>query len=233
MIDSVLVMKKLRYYLIILCLVYGCSTAPKHQQVPSPSITPIPTPASPKVDQNFRLAVNRAMYTANLTRTAKNKNDWTAIARGWENAISLMQQVPQDDKNYALANLKITDYSKNLEIAKKKQLTTSDEFTTRTSDPTSKTTLGKTPEELLAIIDRVPSQSKIYGQILDDIETVCVEDRMKIADMNVASVNILAKGGIEVSQFKMLKSLQESTGSLKKKYKCADFYVLLLGLMRR
>lgn len=91
---------------------------------PVPSQTPFPAESAPATSQtpspqpdSFRQAVNKAMSAANLTQSAKLKQDWKAVASQWQEAIGLMKAVPASSPNYAVAQKKVVEYQKNLDFA--------------------------------------------------------------------------------------------------------------------
>lgn len=79
---------------------------------PTATVTPSQTP--------FRDAVNRATAAATQTQTAATANEWRQVATLWEEAIALMNQVPQNDANYAIAQEKVSEYQGNLDYAQRK-----------------------------------------------------------------------------------------------------------------
>jgi hypothetical protein len=75
-------------------------------------------PTEPPVSDNpFRDAVNAATQASQLAQTATTKEDWQAVADGWEEAITLMQQVPDTDPNYETAQDRAVAYQPNLTYA--------------------------------------------------------------------------------------------------------------------
>ncbi|TVQ50924.1 MAG: hypothetical protein EA366_16190 [Spirulina sp. DLM2.Bin59] len=80
----------------------------------APATTPVTVPPS---ETPFRDAVNKAMDAANAVQVAQDQADWQAVAVQWQEAIALMQQVPADDPNYAIAQEKVTEYTGYLQYA--------------------------------------------------------------------------------------------------------------------
>jgi hypothetical protein len=89
----------------------------------------------------------------------------------------------------------------------------------------------KSPEELLAIIDGVPSSAGIYARLLDQLEPKCTEDRMLIADMTVKSVQLAGDEGVSTSNLDMLNGLHTALPPLDFKVECAEVYALLIITM--
>lgn len=68
----------------------------------------------------FREAVNRASSAVTLGQSAQSQDDWKLAASRWQQAITLMQQVPSDDPNYATAQTKTREYQQHLASAQQK-----------------------------------------------------------------------------------------------------------------
>ncbi len=79
-----------------------------------PPTEPTEPPPEPPVSTNpFRDAVNAATQASQLTQTASTKEEWQAVADGWQQAITLMEQVPESDPNYAKAQDRAVAYQPN------------------------------------------------------------------------------------------------------------------------
>lgn len=78
----------------------------------------------------FRWAVNRAMSAAELTQTAQSPKEWQQVANWWQEAIKLMQAVPNSDDNHRVALAKITEYQNNLTYAQNRTAETASRPTT-------------------------------------------------------------------------------------------------------
>lgn len=61
----------------------------------------------------FRDAVNRATTAAELAQTAKTSEEWFNVANAWQQAIDLMESVPQSNPNYEVAQQKAKEYQTN------------------------------------------------------------------------------------------------------------------------
>ena len=90
--------------------------------------TPL-TPPEPPVDTTstitavpsanpWRDAVNRAMAAAEAAQTAQTSDDWSAVATTWDEAIALLLSIPEADPNYARAQEKVVEYTRNLDYAR-------------------------------------------------------------------------------------------------------------------
>ncbi|NJO80474.1 MAG: hypothetical protein HC827_19515 [Cyanobacteria bacterium RM1_2_2] len=96
---------------ILLCLAAALWIGLFLQDAQPPSTPPIPEAEA------FRWAVNRAMSAAELTQTAQSPAEWQQVTSWWEDAIELMQAVPNSDARYRVAVEKITEYQNNLNYA--------------------------------------------------------------------------------------------------------------------
>ncbi len=83
----------------------------------APASPASPTAAASPAADPFREAVNRATRAADLTQTARTRQEWQTVANQWREAIALMQAVPADSPNYAVAQDRAVAYQKNLAYA--------------------------------------------------------------------------------------------------------------------
>ena len=84
----------------------------------SPAAVAAPANA-PTSEVPFYDAVKNAQEAANLTQTAKTKEEWQKVATLWQNAIALMKAVPEGESNYKVAQEKVGEYGRNLQYAQK------------------------------------------------------------------------------------------------------------------
>lgn len=119
-----------------LAVLAGCSGKPIPEEVPAAALeaavmpgasTPVaaPVPSAPKAApapaQNyFREAVNRATSASALGQSAQSPDDWKLAASRWQQALTLLQQVPAGDPNYAKAQTKLKEYQQNLTSAQQR-----------------------------------------------------------------------------------------------------------------
>ena len=66
----------------------------------------------------FQDSLDSAMSAATLTQSAVSKDDWELVSSKWQNAISLLKQLPSSSPNYGLAQVKIQEYGINLNYAR-------------------------------------------------------------------------------------------------------------------
>lgn len=86
----------------------------------TPAATPTPTATVAASQTPFRDAVNRATEAATQTQTATTVDQWQQVVTLWEQSIALMNQVPQNDTNYAIAQQKVSEYQNYLSYAQRK-----------------------------------------------------------------------------------------------------------------
>lgn len=67
----------------------------------------------------YQEALKMAMNAAVLTQNVKTLLQWQQVANQWQEAIALMQSVPDTNSNYATAQKKAVEYENNLNYARK------------------------------------------------------------------------------------------------------------------
>ncbi len=91
--------------------------ASKNPANPPTAQSPVPAalqkPIAAPSNEGFSTAVRLAEEAAAAGSKAQNPEDWKAIAEKWGKASDLMAQVPQTDKNYAIAQDRTTRYKSN------------------------------------------------------------------------------------------------------------------------
>jgi predicted aspartyl protease/phage head maturation protease len=65
----------------------------------------------------YRQGIDRASSAFTLSRSAQSQDDWSLVARRWQQAVDLMAAVPALDPNYAQAQSKVAEYRTNLNYA--------------------------------------------------------------------------------------------------------------------
>lgn len=118
-----------------------------------------PKPTSPAANevgsspqQNFfREAVNRAQSAVSIGQSAQSPDDWTLAENRWKQAASLMQQVPESDPNYAIAQQKMQEYQQN--ASQSAQQAAGTITPTQTREPTTTQSDGLVAR--IPIIDRL------------------------------------------------------------------------------
>lgn len=67
---------------------------------------------------SFEAATKKADSASRLMKIAQSPEEWTLVVNQWEDAITLMKEVPARHPNYGLATQKVRDYQLHLEFAK-------------------------------------------------------------------------------------------------------------------
>ena len=70
-------------------------------------------------------AINRAEETAELAQTARSAEEWDEVAKGWAEAISLMQSLQAGNPQRVFAQRKAKEYVSNLIVAQQRAAATS------------------------------------------------------------------------------------------------------------
>ncbi|MDJ1173242.1 retropepsin-like aspartic protease family protein [Roseofilum capinflatum] len=93
---------------------------------PSPSPSPSPEPSPVEDDQKtLQRAFDKAYGAASIAQSAASPGDWQLVARQWQQAIALLQQIPPPSPHHTLAQQKINEYQKNLTYAQTQSQTAS------------------------------------------------------------------------------------------------------------
>ncbi|WP_448561812.1 CapA family protein [Trichothermofontia sp.] len=83
---------------------------------PAPTPLPVEPALSPSADP-WQQAISHALQAADLNQRAQFRHEWETVANHWQQAIACLRRVPPDHSNYALAQQKIGEYSRNLAYA--------------------------------------------------------------------------------------------------------------------
>lgn len=83
---------------------------------PAASPTPSPSPASDTYDR----AIDAATGAVTVSKSAVSRDDWKLVANYWQQAISLLKQVPASSTQHAMAAKKLPQYQRFLAEAKEK-----------------------------------------------------------------------------------------------------------------
>ena len=94
----------------------GCGTPPPQSSVEptpaeeppaAPPAAPVPAATAPSP---YPEAIKRASTAYDLSQSAQSNDDWRLVASRWQQAIALLEQVPETDPNYAAAAEKLAGY---------------------------------------------------------------------------------------------------------------------------
>lgn len=88
------------------------------QQTPAKPLAPSPTPVS--VDALLQEAEDKAVSAASVTQTAQSPDDWTIAEQQWKRAIALLKSVPASSPKRALAQQRLADYQRNLDLTQRR-----------------------------------------------------------------------------------------------------------------
>lgn len=83
---------------------------------PSPSPSPKPSPVVSH-QKTLQRALDKAYGAASIAQSAQSPGDWQLVVRQWQQAISLLQQIPPQSPQHTLAQQKIKEYQQNLTYA--------------------------------------------------------------------------------------------------------------------
>jgi hypothetical protein len=70
-----------------------------------------------QMDAYFQSALDLAAEAAELTQTASTAQDWVLVANLWQDAIAILDSIPESDPNHAMAEAKAAEYRDNLAYA--------------------------------------------------------------------------------------------------------------------
>jgi len=110
---------------LALSLLGGCSVATKTAESPSPLPTPASSPVAPSPvasatpnppgpAQLLAEATDYANQAASLAQSAQSRDDWTLVTNRWEQAIALLNQVPEGALEAAKAQENLATYRRSL-----------------------------------------------------------------------------------------------------------------------
>ncbi|MBD2577875.1 peptidylprolyl isomerase [Oscillatoria sp. FACHB-1406] len=119
-----------------------------------PGAAPVP---NVKNEEAFREAVNHATKAAVLTQTAQSQSEWQLVVSDWQTAIALMQRVPKNLDNFAIAREKAGEYQKNLDYASARLTQSADAFHEAVNNAMSAATLtqsARSTEEWQTVAER-------------------------------------------------------------------------------
>lgn len=94
------------------------SPATTVQPVPATPQTPPPTPVS--VDTLLQEAEDKAVSAASVTQTAQSPDDWMIAEQQLKRAIALLKSVPASSPKRALAQQRLAEYQRNLNLTQRR-----------------------------------------------------------------------------------------------------------------
>lgn len=81
-------------------------------------VSPKTASPSPQIDEALERAENKAISAQNLAKSAQSKEDWNLVVSRWQQAIALLQTVPNSHPKKAIAQQKIAASQRQLAAAK-------------------------------------------------------------------------------------------------------------------
>ncbi|MFP4099385.1 retroviral-like aspartic protease family protein [Coleofasciculus sp.] len=93
------------------------SSAPSVSPQPSTPPESAETATQPIATELYKQALDTAYSAATISQSAQSADDWQLVSSRWQEAISLLESVPSSSPTYAIAQSKIAEYKRNLNIA--------------------------------------------------------------------------------------------------------------------
>lgn len=100
----------------------GCGSEPTAQQEPTQQAPATPVDASTEEPDPWGEAVSNAMQAAELAQTAQSADEWEQVKTLWNQASTLMAQVPESHPEFATAQQKVNEYSQNAQVAEQRNV---------------------------------------------------------------------------------------------------------------
>ena len=94
----------------------GVTHSSKTAVSPTQRTTSVQAPAASASNQpsSFDLALDKADSASSISQSAQSSDDWQLVASQWQDAIALMQTLPNNSPYKASAKTKITEYQQRL-----------------------------------------------------------------------------------------------------------------------
>jgi predicted aspartyl protease len=93
------------------------STTPRVSPQPSTPPESAETETQPTATELYKQALDAAYSAATISQSAQSADDWQLVISRWQEAIALLEAVSSSSPNYAIAQSKIAEYKRNLNIA--------------------------------------------------------------------------------------------------------------------
>ena len=85
----------------------------------APNSAPKSVSSSPTPDA-YEEALNKGKIAGQMVQSATGNEQWLLVAKQWQEAIYILEEIPKSSPNYKLAQKKIPEYAQNLEYAQKR-----------------------------------------------------------------------------------------------------------------
>lgn len=95
--------------------------------VATPSPVPVASPqaSAPPGSLEYQQALDKAYSAASIAQSAQSQADWQLVESRWQNAIAILQAIPQESPQYSVAQTKVNEYQRNLSYAQQQALSAS------------------------------------------------------------------------------------------------------------
>lgn len=103
-------------------------------KAPQPTIAATPKARATQKNEAYQLALDKAQSAKSMSQSVQSAEDWNLVASRWQQAITLLKQVPKSDPNQKLARQRLVEYQRNLAIAQSRSTQTKKDRTV-TLDP--------------------------------------------------------------------------------------------------
>jgi predicted aspartyl protease len=88
-------------------------TKPAAKSATKPVAKPVGKPS-----ENYKSALDKADAAQSISQSAQSPDDWNLVVSRWEQAITLLKQVPTNDPSKKLVGQKLTEYQASLATAR-------------------------------------------------------------------------------------------------------------------
>jgi hypothetical protein len=95
------------------------NSAPKSAPNSAPKSVSKSVSSSPTPDA-YEEALNKGKIAGEMVQNATDHQQWLSVAKQWQEAIYILEEIPKSSPNYKLAQKKIPEYAQNLEYAQKR-----------------------------------------------------------------------------------------------------------------
>lgn len=95
----------------------AASQQPQSSPSTPPAQPPTAQPAAPEPPTTYADAIARASTAFSLSQSARSKDDWRLVASRWQQAIALLEGIPDSSPDFATVPQKLAEYRQNLAYA--------------------------------------------------------------------------------------------------------------------
>ena len=98
---------------------FSPNSAPKSVPNSAPKSVSKSVSSSPTPDA-YEEALNKGKIAGEMVQNATDHQQWLSVAKLWQEAIYMLEEIPKSSPHYKLAQKKIPEYAQNLEYAQKR-----------------------------------------------------------------------------------------------------------------